>query len=192
MCLSTTSFTVSVNGELEDCFTSTRGIPQDCSFSPYLYVIVNNALSKLLNKAASGGQIAYHTRCRKINLTHLSFADDILVFTNGSSSSLRGTLNVFDRFAKMSGLRINVSKSTLFAAGREKQTLETEAVALGLSVSTLHMRYLGHPLTTKTMTRVDYEPLVDKFRKWLMSWTYRHLSYVGRLQLIKSVIMSIF
>lgn len=87
--------------------------------------------------------------------------------------------------------RINVSKSTLFVASREKQALESEAVELGLSVSMLPMRYLGLPLTTKKMTKVDYEPLVDKIRTRLMSWTCRHLSYAGRLQLINSVIMSI-
>lgn len=102
---------VSVNGELEVFFTSTRGIRQGCSLSPYLHVIVNNALSKLLNKGAVEGQIGYHPGCREISLIHLSFADDILVFTNGSHASLRGILTVFDRFARMSGLCINVSKS---------------------------------------------------------------------------------
>lgn len=92
MCVSTASFTVLVNGELEGWFTSNRGIQQGCSLSPYLYVIVNNALPKLLNKAAVANQIGYHPGCRGINLTHLSFADDILVFTNGTPTLLCGTL----------------------------------------------------------------------------------------------------
>lgn len=63
----------------------------------------------------------------EVNLSHLSFADDIVIFTDGTPESLRGTLQVFEEFASMSGLRINVAKSTVFAAGRGKQALESEA-----------------------------------------------------------------
>lgn len=117
-CISTAAFSVSVNGELEGFFTSSRGIRQGCSLSPHLYVIVSNVLSKLINKSVVEGQIGFHSQCREVNLSHLSFADDIVVFTDGSPASLVGTLQVFDEFASMSGLRINVAKSTVFAAGR--------------------------------------------------------------------------
>lgn len=64
-------------------------------------------------------------------------------------------------------------------------------VALGLSVSSLPIHYLGFPLTTRSMNRLDYEPLTDKICTQFCSWTSRHLSYVGRLQLIIYVITSI-
>lgn len=55
LCISTAAFSVSVNGSLEGFFTSARGIRQGCSLSLYLYVILNNVLSKLLNQAAING-----------------------------------------------------------------------------------------------------------------------------------------
>lgn len=55
----------------------------------------------------------------------------------------------------------------------------------------LPVRYLGLPLLTKNMTVLDYLPLIEKIRKRIGSWTGRFLSYAGRLQLIKSVIMSL-
>lgn len=114
-----------------------------------------------------------------------------MVFTDGLKESLRSTLEVFDIFALISGLNINISKSTLFAAGRGKSDLEEEASLIGLSSSSLPIRYLGLPLTIKSMIRHDYEPLVNKIRTHLLNWTTRHLSYAGLLQLIKSVISSI-
>lgn len=62
-----------------------------CSLSPYLYVIVNNALSGMLNQAAADGLFDYHPQCQQVQLTHLTFADDIIVFTDGSVRSLRGS-----------------------------------------------------------------------------------------------------
>lgn len=190
-CISTAAFSVSVNGELEGFFSSSRGIRQGCSLSPYLYVIVSNVLSKLLNKAVIDRSIGYHPLCRGIGLSHLSFADDIVVFTDGSPGSLKGTLDVFQDFSQMSGLCINVAKSTIFAAGRGKHVLENAAIECGLTVSALPIKYLGLPLTTKTMTRNDYEPLVAKIRARFLSWTSKALAFAGRLQLINSVIASI-
>lgn len=80
LCNSTDAFSVSVNGSLEGFFTSARGIRQGCSLSPYLYVILNNVLSKLLNNAAEAGEFGYHPQCQGVKLTHLSFADDIFGF----------------------------------------------------------------------------------------------------------------
>ncbi|KAL0846313.1 hypothetical protein Bca101_019559 [Brassica carinata] len=73
LCISTESFSAAINGELEGFFTSARGIRQGCSLSPYLYVILNNVLSRLLNKAAEDGVFGYHAKCKTVKLTHLSF-----------------------------------------------------------------------------------------------------------------------
>ena len=115
-CMHTAAFSVSINGELEGFFSSSRGVRQGCSLSPYLYVIVSNVLSKLINKAVTTRRIGHHHMCQEVNLTHLSFADDIIVFLDGSPSSLNGALEVFQNFANISGLCINVA-STGFSAG---------------------------------------------------------------------------
>ena len=191
VCISTAAFSVSVNGSLEGFFTSARGIRQGCSLSPYLYVILNNVLSKMLNKAAEERLFGYHPQCKEVRLTHLCFADDILVFTDGSVGSLRGVLRVMEQFATISGLHINASKSSIFATGDRIQPVLIEAVSLGLTVGNLPVKYLGMPLTTKALTKLEYEPLIDKVRGRMLSWRNKYLSYAGRLQLIRSVITSI-
>lgn len=126
-----------------------------------------------------------------MNLTHLSYAEDILVFTDGSVRSLYGVLEVMNHFARFSGLHINATKYSILVSGGCGTEISMAALGKGIGLRTLPIRYLGLPLTTKTLTRQDYEPLIDKIRKRLPSWTNKSLSYTCRLQLIKSVIYSI-
>lgn len=156
LCISTASFSVAVNGSLEGFFTSARGIRQGCSLSPYLYVMLNNVLSKMLNQAATLGKFAFHPSCSAIGLTHLSFADDILVFTDGTASSLTGVMEVFSAFANISGLHINASKSTIFPGGGYDPQLHAKAIEVGITIGQLPIRYLGLPLLTKGMTKTDF------------------------------------
>ena len=92
-------------------------------------------LSKLINKAVVNGSIGYHPMCCPINLTHLSFTDDIVVFTNGSLDSLSCTLTIFQEFLSLLGLHISVAKSTVFAAERGKHALEMVVGSVGLTIS---------------------------------------------------------
>ena len=162
ICLSTDAFSISVNGELEGFFPSTRGLRHGCALSPYLFVIAINVLSRLLNKAALAEKIGFNPTCSEVNLTHLNFADDIMIFTNGDPASLRGIFATLDEFAATSGLIINPAKSSIFMAGRITQAFQLDVNRLGIPVDTLPVRYLGLPLTTKSLSRAYYEPLIDK------------------------------
>lgn len=190
LCISTASFSVQVNGELAGYFQSTRGLRQGCSLSPYLFVISMNVLSKMINEAAEQRSFGYHPRCQNIGLTHLCFADDLMVFADGIKRSLEGILAVFKGFEKASGLKINLEKSTLYMAGVTQQHME-DISAFPFDSGQLPVRYLGLPLLTKRMTVGDYLPLIEKIRSRISSWTGRFLSFAGRLQLIQSVITSL-
>lgn len=91
-------------------------------------------------------------------LTHLSFADDILVFSDGTARSLAGVMGVMGRFLKISGLHINVAKSSILSSGTNLAPLLNAATRMGISEGSFPIRYLGMPLTTKTLSTTDYEP----------------------------------
>lgn len=180
-----------LNGELTGYFQSSRGLRQGCSLSPYLFVIVMDVLSKLLDKAASVRSIGYHPRCKNLGLTHLMFADDLMVVTDGKVRSMEGIVNVFDTFAKISGLRISMEKTTMYMGGVPTDIrLEIES-RFQFKSGQLPVRYLGLPLTTKSMSSSDYQPLLETIRNRISSWKNRFLSYAGRLELLGSVLWSI-
>lgn len=191
LCVTSPSFSVQVNGDLAGYFQSTRGLRQGCSLSPYLFVLCMNVLSHKIDKAARDKKFGLHPGCQSIALTHLCFADDLMVYVEGTKASVEGALLVFDEFAVWSGLSISLEKSTIYLAGTaegEKRRILTD---FPFAEGELPVRYLGLPLLTQAMKKQDYLPLLEKIRGRISTWTSRFLSYAGRLQLLKSVLMSI-
>lgn len=112
LCITTASFSIQVNGELVEYFQSERGLRQGCALSSY---IISSA--KLLDRSVQRHQLSYHPKCKNLGHTHLSFADDIMVFTDRRVRSIDSIVAVFDYFAKISGLRISTEKSTIYYTG---------------------------------------------------------------------------
>ena len=63
-----------------------------------------NVLSKLLDAATMHGVFSYHPKCKRVTFTHLSFADDLLIFSKGNLSSVSGIQEVLKTFYAISGL----------------------------------------------------------------------------------------
>lgn len=178
-------------GELAGYFQSSRGLRQGCSLSPYLFVICMNVLSLKLDKAVEEKKFQYHPRCKTLYLTHLCFADDLMVFVEGSKQSIEGAISVFDEFATWYGVSISIEKSTVYMAGVPEQIRHSIIENFPFAEGELPVRYFGLPLMTKGMQYHDYLPLIERIRSRISSWTSRFLSYAGRLQLIQSELMII-
>ena len=186
-CITSASFTVCINGEAGGFFKSTRGLRQGDPLSPYLFVLAMEVFSRLLKSRYESGYIQYHPNAEPVNISHLMFADDVMVFFDGSSSSLHGISESLDDFATWSGLHINQNKSELFTAGLCQQETN-EALRYGYPLGSLPIRYLGLPLMHRKLRISEYSPLIDKIAGSFNAWSAKNLSFAGRLVLIKSVI----
>ena len=81
-------FSVLINGSPSSFFQSSRGLRQGDPLSPYLFVIAMEVFSCSLRKAISGGFLSgWKVRGRNgegLQISHLLFADDTLVFCEES------------------------------------------------------------------------------------------------------------
>lgn len=190
-CITSPMFSVAINGGLEGSYSCKRGLRQGDPFSPYLFVIVMEVLSQMLNKAAVEGLLPYHPKCEKIHLTHLCFADDLMVFTEGSLQAVQALKNVLNQFYELSGLKFNPTKCEMFCSGINEDITTLMVAASGFKLCSLPVKKIGVPLISGRLSEKECKPLIDRILKRIESWTVKHISFAGRLQLINSVLFSI-
>ena len=186
-CITTPTFSITVNGASGGYFKSRQGLRQGDPLSPYLFVLAMEVFSSLLASRFDLGYIAYHPNTSELQLSHLMFADDVMIFFDGGAASLHAISETLDDFAGWSGLNVNRDKSELFLAGLTPQETE-ETARYEYPIGTLPIRYLGLPLMHRKLRISEYDPLLNKLAGTFRAWAVKMLSYAGRLHLLSSVI----
>ena len=92
-CISTTSFSVLINGSPAGFFPSSKGLRQGDPLSPYLFVIRMETLSCQLNRATDGnylfGTKIADGRGEQLVISHFLYADDTLLFCKADNDELK-------------------------------------------------------------------------------------------------------
>ncbi|XP_020258390.1 uncharacterized protein LOC109834785 [Asparagus officinalis] len=149
-------------------------------------------LSRRLNQLQNDRLFRYHPKCKNLKITHLIFADDLLLFAKGDLYSVQRLYQCFKDFSATIGLEANLNKCSIYFGGVQDSVKSDINNFLGFIQGAISFRYLGVPLICKRLSYVDCSPLIDsisnQFQKCLK---HKNLSYAGRLQVIKSVILGI-
>jgi hypothetical protein len=143
-CISSVRYSVLVNDEPVGFFSSSRGIRQGDPLSPLLFVIIMEALSRMLMESEAMGLLAGFSvglvHNSGLSISHLLFADDTLIFCDADVEQLRNLRCLFFCFEAASGLKINLSKSEIVPIG-EVQDVGLLASIFGCRVLGLHIKY---------------------------------------------------
>ena len=107
-CVSTTSYSISINGSLHGFSKGQRGIRQGDLISPFLFVLCLEYLPRSLKQLKENMDFNYHPKRQGLNITHLAFADDLILFSRGDVTSVQLLLNKLGNFGNCSGLKVSV------------------------------------------------------------------------------------
>ncbi|KAL0283664.1 UNVERIFIED_CONTAM: Retrovirus-related Pol polyprotein from type-2 retrotransposable element R2DM [Sesamum radiatum] len=100
-----------------------------------------------------------------------------------------GEFRGLDLFATLSGLKTNPQKSQLIISKAASGLRESLLAALGFQEGHLPVRYLGLPLISARLSVTDCQSLLQKIDSRIKGWEGIQLSFAGRVQLIKSVLI---
>ncbi|KAL5703663.1 hypothetical protein ACHQM5_022190 [Ranunculus cassubicifolius] len=192
-CLSSITFRVMINGTPSEEFKSTRGIRQGDPLSPYLFIIMAESLSRLVIKGEQEGVVSgIKIRRKGPAISHLLYADDLILFCKASLDEAGNLLDILKRYCGDSGQAVNFSKSSAYFSTNVHSRHQKILLRMW-KVKRFHEKekYLGNPVLLSRKKREDFDYILSKVQSRIAGWMAKTLSQAGRAILIKAVVETI-
>lgn len=148
-------------------------------------------LSRMFNNAVHHSDFSFHPRCSQLKITHLCFADYLMIYCKGNLRSVKVVKDVLEAFGNMSSLHFNPQKSSVYLGGVYDDIKSLICAEVGMGEGSLPTRYLGIPLHSRGLQIAEFHPLVSSLESKINNWANRRLSYAGRVLLVRSVLYSV-
>ena len=192
-CVTTSSFSICLNGKAYGNFKPTRGLRQGDPLSPYLFFICAEAFTSLLAREEELGRLHGVSICQSApSISHLLFADDSLVFCQAKQEEVQMTSDVLDLYAMASGQCINFEKSYVYFSSNTSR-VQKDSIKNVLRVREVEKfeSYLGLPTLIGRSKYQAFSFLKERVWKKIQGWKGKLLSKAGKEVLIKAVAQSI-
>nr|XP_043619869.1 uncharacterized protein LOC122591684 [Erigeron canadensis] len=155
---------VLVNGSPTAEYVGSRGLRQGDPLSPFLFLIVMEALSGMMKKAVASGLFqGIRVNLDGPLLSHFLFADDGIFLGDWSIQNGRNLKRILRVFYLMSGLRVNLSrvnlsKCSVYGIGVDDEDVESMARTLGCKAGFPPFIHLGLPVGANMNLERNWAP----------------------------------
>ena len=130
--------------------------------------------------------------CNCSPISHLLFADDLILFAKATSSKTVILNSCLDLYCQWSGQAINIPKSLVhFSKNTPTSTINSISGIFPFKRALISSKYVGLPLFFGKSKSADFKDTMEKVSGKIEGWCAKTLSQVGHTVLIKSVVASI-
>lgn len=113
-CVSSVSFFILVNGAKTKHFQPSKGIRQSDPLSPYLFILCQDVLSRLIErKFLAGNLCGVKMNINGLAFTHVMYADDIMLFGEANCRDMSQLDFCLEKYCSWYGQLINREKSSI-------------------------------------------------------------------------------
>ena len=173
-------------GNISPRFEIGRGCRQGDPIASYLFILCIEVLALKLRSddGIKGFKIG--------DIRHLIeiYADDLTIFMEPCSQSLRNAVNILTKFHKLSGLKINLAKTKAIWFGSQHNSEIKLCPDLNLKwVKTFTLLGINFDNNLENMQQ-NFTDKIESIEKMLSSWSYRYLTPFGKVTIIKSLGLS--
>jgi hypothetical protein len=162
-----------VNGTPKGFFKSSWGIRQGDPLSSLLFVLLIEALSRMVNMTIQQGLLTGFPMGGRVFsdlvVSHSLFADDTLIFCEAHPQQVRYMRLIILCFEAVSRLKVNLRKPEIVAIG-EVEDIGALAAILGCSVAALPMKYLSLPLEALYKATSLWKGVVEQLERQMAGW----------------------
>jgi len=146
----TTTSRAMLNGAPGPKFHHARGVRQGDPLSPMLFILAMDPLQRLLDLATSRNVLTQLPLAAAKWMTSM-YADDAVIFISPKKEDIEAVKSILDTFSKVSGLSINMDKSSVHPIRCEDIDLDHVLSAFLGTRGSFPCRYLGLQLHTRPL-----------------------------------------
>ena len=150
-----------LNGIPGKKFKHARGVRQGDPLSPLLFILAIDPLQKIIELAAQRN-IIHQVLPKAAKLRCSLYADDAALFANPDREEWSRIGQLLQVLTRCSGLKVNMNKTEIFPIRCTEDMISNTLIDFPGKVSSFPGKYLGLPLHTRKLQRVDVQPLLDK------------------------------
>ena len=142
------------NGIFSQFFEIGRGCRQGDPISPYLFNLCVEILGLMIRQSKNIKGI----KINKERICLIQYADDTVLFLDGSEKSLKSALDLLFQFSKFSGLKPNISKTKAVWIGSKINTRDTPCSDTGLQWTSEPFTILGitYTVNLENMEKLNF------------------------------------
>ena len=177
-------------GFMSESFRIGRGCRQGDPLSPYIFIICAEFLAIKIRQNSKIKGIKIHDTEFKIS----QYADDTSIFLDGSSDVLNCTLTELDKFANVSGLKINFDKTQVVWIGSKKHSTSAIKTKWKLSWGSSKFKILGiiFNVDLNQMIKENYTIKIQQLENLTNKRNKRLMTPLGKITVIKTFMISVF
>ena len=102
------SFDVLINGSPSNFFKASRGLRKGFPLSPFLFLIIADALSRIIQHVKREGSFKGIRINNTVELSHILFVDDVVMLGEGTWGNLKETKKILELYKKATCMHINM------------------------------------------------------------------------------------
>ncbi|XP_010667171.1 uncharacterized protein LOC104884247 [Beta vulgaris subsp. vulgaris] len=178
-------YSILLNDTLVVPFEAKRGLRQAYSLSPFLFALSMEYISRYLGDLQKNPGYNFRSKCERLKLTHLMFADDLRLFSRADRSSVTKLMVAFTKFSIANGVEASIDKSVIYISGVTEDMKAHFANSINIPTRTLPFKYLGVPLSSKKLNFSQSKLLIGKITARAQGWMAHLVSYARRHQIIR-------
>ena len=188
-CVSSVTYQILLNGEPKGNIQPSRGLRQGDPLSPFLFILLTEALISQLKGAEDEGRITGLKIARASPaVSHLIFAYDSLFFSKADVQKCAELMWIITVYGKASGQQLNPGKSSILCGSKVDHEIKRALKqTLGIQKKGGMRMYFGLPEKICGSKRQVFAFIRKRLNDRINSWSARLLSQGSKEVLLKSV-----
>lgn len=163
--VTSSSFSILVNGSPLEIFLPSRGLRQGDPFSPLLFILMMEGLGRSIKHAKEMGKIkGIQLSENGQALTHQQFVDNTMLQGIPTVKEASAYNQILKEFSMATCMEVNLSKSKIFFLNTNIAIQRNISRILGFQRDFLPIKYLGIPLTARPMHKSIWELVLNKLQ----------------------------